>query len=691
MILNIIWDFVFFFIIPSCIATAIYSLLNREKICFHSFLTFASYFVYLIATLKSLLGEKELTILESFKENGMRTYLHYAFPLFLLAVGFPAGLHFVRSISKELFRKSYMVFVSIYCIGLFQLMMVGRISNLSILAGGTCGLALTFLYKGDASLCTEKSHLAGKLKASAPIGGLWAVIAFIYIPNKIYLTNMSDFNISYFYFFVVLAFACVVFLLFSCVLTSILVPGYIFKIFTYIIFAFTAMGYIQENFLNGSMFKMDDRKQMWGNNTVIGNAILWIVVIIAIVLICIILEKKHEKAICIIALYLTMIQLFTIAYVRFTTPISDNTDILKMDGMFELSSNENTIVFVLDWYDEQILEEIVENDSSFLDPLDGFVWYKNQTSRYAYTSLSVPYLLTGVKWDREANDGEYVKSAFEQSSFFEDIAKQDYRIDIYTDPQYLSNTKKLINNYSVSRGKCKIAKTIEVMLKCSRYQMAPFLFKDRFFYSSSKISELTLNGYIVGNRNYYDKLLADGVTVNNNEKGIFKFYHLMGVHSLEIDQDIEVRESDIYSCGRGAMKIVYEFLEQLKEQGLYDNSEIIITADHGQNYLNEPQQREKRGLKKNTSSPILLIKKRNSSGPLSVSYAPVSHDEFCATVIDSVGANTDRYERNYDGIAEDEERIREFEYYREGDVPYQMYHINGMATDIDSWQKVTIE
>ncbi len=137
------------------------------------------------------------------------------------------------------------------------------------------------------------------------------------------------------------------------------------------------------------------------------------------------------------------------------------------------------------------------------------------------------------------------------------------------------------------------------------------------------------------------------------------------------------------------MRIVYEYLDQLRAIGLYDNSEIIITADHGQNYLNEPQQLQKRGLNKNTSSPILLIKKRNSSGPLCISYAPVSHDEFCATVIESVGANSDAYGRSYDDIEENENRIREFEYYREGDVPYQMYYINGIASDVESWYKKT--
>ena len=43
---------------------------------------------------------------------------------------------------------------------------------------------------------------------------------------------------------------------------------------------------------------------------------------------------------------MSLIQLFTIAYVRLTTPVPDNTDILKTDDIFELSGNENTIAWL---------------------------------------------------------------------------------------------------------------------------------------------------------------------------------------------------------------------------------------------------------------------------------------------------------------------------------------------------------
>ncbi len=181
--------------------------------------------------------------------------------------------------------------------------------------------------------------------------------------------------------------------------------------------------------------------------------------------------------------------------------------------------------------------------------------------------------------------------------------------------------------------------------------------------------------------------MDEGLNMDQKNGKTFKFYHVNGCHDRDTDEELRFKPSDIYSCGKGVFKIVFAYMDELKRIGLYDNTTVIITADHGQNYLVWPDSREKCRLYKNTSNPILLIKERGSRGEVGISDAPVSHDDFFASIMEYAGGNRDGYGRTYGEIGETEERHREMDFYWTGVVPYKRYHINGMATDPDSWSE----
>ena len=52
-----------------------------------------------------------------------------------------------------------------------------------------------------------------------------------------------------------------------------------------------------------------------------------------------------------------------------------------------------------------------------------------------------------------------------------------------------------------------------------------------------------------------------------------------------------VEEATLTQALRGDFKIIKTYIEQLKELGIYDNTTIIVTADHGYFYgeLKQPQ------------------------------------------------------------------------------------------------------
>ena len=99
--------------------------------------------------------------------------------------------------------------------------------------------------------------------------------------------------------------------------------------------------------------------------------------------------------------------------------------------------------------------------------------------------------------------------------------------------------------------------------------------------------------------------------------------------------DIGLDNSTLDQQAKGSMKIVEEYIKQLKELGQYDNTTIIITADHGYWYFIDRPLEE-------TTSPYMLVKPAQSAEldaePFKVSTAPVSHMDFPATVLKAMGA-----------------------------------------------------
>ena len=132
---------------------------------------------------------------------------------------------------------------------------------------------------------------------------------------------------------------------------------------------------------------------------------------------------------------------------------------------------------------------------------------------------------------------------------------------------------------------------------------------------------------------FYDEIGNSGIHFEDDKQ--YKFIHLEGTHyPYYINSNCELVEKDsvdALECARGVIKIVYRYLDSLKEIGAYDESSIIITADHGY-YRN--------GLMQN---PVLLIKPKYSSGKMKISMAPTSHANYAATILDLAGLDSSDY------------------------------------------------
>lgn len=143
---------------------------------------------------------------------------------------------------------------------------------------------------------------------------------------------------------------------------------------------------------------------------------------------------------------------------------------------------------------------------------------------------------------------------------------------------------------------------------------------------------------------------------------LFKFIHLEGCHGPNrLNENGEIQQEPVSEkeSAKGCLKIIGNLLLQMKELGCYDNSAVIIMADHGYS---------KDGV---LTNPVFLVKPQNTSGSLQISNAPVSHKDYPATLMTLAReeAAALKYRESVFDVDEGEKREQLFyQYYYENEV-----------------------
>lgn len=663
--------------IMAVVSTTISHGVKSEKVNYIKgiFFFFFCYY-FLLSAIKCFLGSTENTLVESFWDAVPRTYLHYGLPLAMIGVVAPV---IIKKLSKKVLDKLVGVFNSVMLIGLFGMFLVqGAVRNASFCVGfaivAMAALGITFSYKKEI-LYVSKSEYKKYILEVLPAVAVLTFMTGIYYPNELYLNNLEEFLNSYGEMFLILLIGS----LLSAVVIMIgmlALPKVWIRPCSLALAGISVMGYLQTMFFNGKLSALTGNEQIWETRIQVINVIIWIVVIgLVIGLGCFRdIFNRVFKGICI---YICLIQLVTLVTMVVTTDVSDmgSQSALTTDDALEISNSNNVFVFILDMFDSSVLQEIIAEDDSFVVPLADFTFYRNATSCYSHTKTSIPYLL-------QAYDGNHA---------LEKIQNQGYKVGIYTNVDYLNKAScDIASNYREQVAvKSDIVNTYKTMRKTAMYSLTPFCLKQNYAYYTSDIVEMIDADKIWSIENdllFYEKLMETGLSINEKDTNAFKFYHMRGAHepfylSEDLQYDKTGRENNVYSQARGSMRIVYEYMNQLKALGKYEDATIIITADHGKiiNYDVENHRPDE------PSMPIMLVKEPGQSkDSLFVSDAPVSQTEIMPFIMKQIGLDWKEYGRTFDEITIDEERQRFYYGATLNGYEYQ-FLIDGNANDLESW------
>ena len=585
----------------------------------------------------------------------------------------------------------------------------------------TAGEKLAFLWR-------DKRNWKQRLFNALPVSFAIAYTFFLFQPLEVFIKNDSflPFGIRTLTPPLILL-ALGVFAVLGAILT--LVRGKIHNALVSLSVGLLICGYLQTNLLNIDHGTLDGADVAWHDYRLLTilNLVLWVVLILLPFLLHYLFPKIWKISVRVVAGLLFVMQTVALIVMLLTSDsLYDNSrnGYLKREGIYDVSGNNNVIVFLLDRFDNKYADEILASEPSLESALAGFTFYENFVGSYSRTYPSVAYLLTGVRTDYSVPPREYLETAFTTSPFLAALREGEVETRIYTDVPYtIGNAEWLIGTAENAAPPMELpprGRILSAMMILSSYRWTPEALKPYFHYYTNDYYNYVYDDpnaeydvYSSDDVRFRADLVRQGLTVRDNA-ATYLFYHLSGSHEpyyMDAAGNSASFSSDregLLQQTRGDIGTLLIYIDKLKEAGLFDKTTIIVTADHGRtgtvtdlehsdeikNVLTgEPDTGER--------VPVLTIKPAGPVGSptLRRSQKQLSHENLCPTILEALGLNHAAVGKSVDDIGEEEEVVRYF--YMNGakanrstsprDWNLITYKITGDANDFANWEKIKTE
>ena len=482
---------------------------------------------------------------------------------------------------------------------------------------------------------------------------------FVFEPFNIYFSNKQFFNFSFNE--IVLPFlilGVIAFILASLLLA--LLKGHLLNLTVSLILGLAIASYIQGMVLNIDLGVLDGSSIAWHSYTKHSffNLLIWFIIVLAPMAIYYFINRNWEKIIKAVSIVLIGVQIISFIVVVILLPAADKTEKYYLSGeeQFTVSSNKNVVVFVIDYFSNTYIEPLLEEYPNALDEFNDFTYYSNADCTYFGTFPSLNHMLSGNELDASIDTDEWFKQSWDSekaNTFYKTLVNNNYRTNVYSDGIYFGTAENMLGKVSnVERVTSKISMNysslIKKMVKLSCFKYVPHAMKASFWMDTNEfVGIATVSDTTVIRKDqdaFYSSLKTNKLSLNE-EKNYFIVQHLRGTHpAYDIGPDgRHLDNATRNQTARGYFLMVEEYIRQMKELGVYDDSTIIITSDHGDDI---------------NSQVIYFIKEAGKSYDSKVSSAPISHIDFLPTILKSIGEDYSDFGRSIYDFEEDEKRER---------------------------------
>lgn len=301
-----------------------------------------------------------------------------------------------------------------------------------------------------------------------------------------------------------------------------------------------------------------------------------------------------------------------------------NVELAVTDQILEMSSDRNFIILLLDAVDGGAFSDIVIDNEEYESIFEDFTYYENTISAYPHTTFNIPFILSGMWYENNISEKEYFKQVQNESPVFTELKERGYAIGVYDEYFPVSEsakahfenvgrfTQKVSSNFTFARWQIKMTGMKYLPFDLKRFSIVESTTLDwlRRIGSSGE----TFHG---DNLQFYEQLMEEGIAYREDKS--FKFIHLNGAHApYTLDKNLNYlgEEGTFTQSIEASITLTDCYLNKLRECDVYDNSIIIIMADHGNRIYNTTENYQQH--------PILLIKGFNEKHEFQIDDTPIS-------------------------------------------------------------------
>jgi hypothetical protein len=485
--------------------------------------------------------------------------------------------------------------------------------------------------------------MKNRIKSFTPALALsfaFCFMIFIYAPMELYFENKSEywFDIRHLLPVCLMMFLTVFALSVAAMLIVRLINIKLYYGCTILYFIAYICTYIQGNYLAGNLPALDGAAVPWDLYDYQRKycIILWITVIAVMALL-----YKFTNINTVVnwtkwlPLAVSAVLFITLGVVCINNDgLSKKLSIaVSTDYELEMSTDKNFVIFVMDSMDGARLEELFDTHPEYSEVMKDFTYFDNTMAVYPYTEFAAPFILSGDWFECDEYIDEYKRNVYGNATILNNLEERGYRLGLYeaeaplTD-EYMyrfENVKDVENEFT------SVWDFIKVEMRLVGLRYAPYDLKQRCLVMPEEIPNLRkqVNGI------EYVKFTDSNMTLCNaiKEKGItftddkcFKYIHIEAAHiPFRYDENLNIVDNADYTSNmEAAMTVLMEYINALKENGVYDNTAILITADHGYNTEDEasitPEKRQ---------HAILFVKGFDEQhNEMTISSAPISHEDY---------------------------------------------------------------
>lgn len=529
-----------------------------------------------------------------------------------------------------------------------------------------------------------------RLLLSASVSLFFVYTLFLYGPLKLYIENKDvlwfDFRSMLGVVLIISAVAFVIVTLFATIPKRFIHTG-----MCCLLFALALGLFIQGNFLNidyGSGV-LDGSEIAWKDYTTYGaiNSAIWAACLAMPFAFCMVFRAQWRKIIMFSSFGLVLVQIV----VMFSLVIQNSGTLDKVtyevttDGIYELSEEDNTVVFVLDSFDEDYLDKIKKDFPDYKQRLSGFTEYDNALATGSGASVALPALLTGDVYTRDGSYESYIDEIWDGSTVYSLLNKNDVDTRIFAQTVYFGadakdDIKNIVDYMDTSGAYTSMTKTI---YKYTAYTFVPHYLKQYFWLDLDTISTYkSKNAYSLNDAKLYsDYVRNEGFSYTDEYDSAVRIYNLDGARSpytLTKNTIKSINGTSLNDQIYGCFNCLFAMIDDMKENGVYEDATIIITANIGNKGL--------------TQNPVLLIKEAGKTEDYEISHAPLSMFDLAPTLASMVTEDYSDFGsgKTFYEFESDATRTRYF-YLNTGDnsdVKIEQYSTRSDANDIENMRLI---